>query len=95
MYEQNGRLGHPTTMKRIFERLPGAGFIEERYGYDEWSDKAFCSVYPHRKIGISKQERDFLWAPYSFDWYIEEAKLQWKWTPDQRWGRALVKRLFE
>ena len=77
IYSQNGKLGHPETLERIFELLMPAGFTEERYGYVEWSEKALELAYP-RRMGDMPIPRDgLLWNTDTFDAYIEEAKDQW------------------
>ena len=80
VYEQNGRLGHPSTMKRVFECLKSSELIEERFGFTDWTEKALDLAYPRRRSGIpglNALETDFLWVPDTFDWYLEEAKRQW------------------
>ncbi|WP_424941595.1 hypothetical protein [Aliiroseovarius sp. S253] len=80
VYEQNGRLGHPSTMKRVFECFKGSALVEERFGFQEWTEKALDLAYPRRRSGIPSLktlESDYLWVTDTFDWYLEEAKRQW------------------
>lgn len=80
VYEQSEQLGHPSTMKRVFDCCMAAGLIEERYGYNEWSEKALDLAYPRRRSGnprLQFLESEFLWVTDTLDWFLEEAKLQW------------------
>lgn len=80
VYRQNGKLGHPATLKLIFELLPAAGFTEERLGYLEWSTKALDLAYPHRMTDWPIPRDGKLWITDAFDAYIDEAKDQWSYT---------------
>lgn len=76
IYRQNGRLGHPKTLKQIFELLLEAGFTEKRFGFLEWSTKAVGMAYSHPMGGpIPRDGR--LWITDTFDAYIDEARDQW------------------
>jgi len=80
VYEQNGQLGHPSTMKRVFECFENAELIEARFGFSEWTEKAYDLAYPRRRSGnpnLNALEKDFLWVTDTFDWYLEEAARQW------------------
>jgi len=80
VYEQNGRLGHPLTMKRVFECFESAELIEVRFGFNEWTEKALDLAYPRRRSGnpsLRALEKDFLWATDTFDCYLQEASEQW------------------
>ena len=77
IYSQNGRLGHPVTLKRVFELLPAAGFTEEHFGYLEWSTKALDLAYPSRMTDWPIPRNGRLWITDTFDAYIDEAKDQW------------------
>ena len=76
-YEQNEKLGHPDTLKRIFELLPEAGLIEDRYGYDDWTDKALDFAHPPRWSRFPPTKNNLLWKIETFDWYLDEAREQW------------------
>ncbi len=77
IYRQNGRLGHPETLRLIFELLLAAGFTEERLGYLEWSTKALDLAYPRRMTDWPIPRDGRLWVTDTFDAYIDEAKDQW------------------
>ena len=77
IYQQNGRLGHPETLRRVLELLPATGFIEERLGYLEWSSKALDLAYPYRMTDWPIPRDGRLWITDTFDAYIDEAKDQW------------------
>ncbi|MEP1535883.1 MAG: hypothetical protein ABJQ34_03665 [Paracoccaceae bacterium] len=77
VYKQNGQLGHPTTMKRVFECFEGSGLVEDRFGFKEWTEKALDLAHPRRHFGIPSYKADLLWVTDTFDWYLEEARLQW------------------
>lgn len=76
-YDQNGKLGHPNTLQRIFELLPAAGLLNEQYGFYEWSEEAVSYVHPRRWKGFQYPESDVLWSVNVLDWYVEEAASQW------------------
>jgi hypothetical protein len=80
IYRQNGRLGHPDTLGRVFALLPATGFAEERLGYLEWSPKALDLAYPHRMTDWPIPRDGRLWVTDTFDAYIDEAKDQWSRT---------------
>ena len=77
IYRQNGRLGHPGTLRRVLGLLPAAGFTEERLGYLEWSSKALDLAYPRRLTDWPIPRDGRLWITDTFDAYIDEAKDQW------------------
>ncbi|WP_428514902.1 hypothetical protein [Roseovarius sp.] len=77
IYRQNGRLGHPATLRRILELLPAAGFIEERLDFLEWSTKALDLAYPRRMNDWPIPRDGKLWITDTFDVYIDEANDQW------------------
>jgi hypothetical protein len=77
IYRQNGRLGHPATLRRVIELLPAAGLIEERLGHLEWSTKALDLAYPRRMTDWSIPRDGRLWITDTFEAYIDEARDQW------------------
>ncbi|WP_299049173.1 hypothetical protein [uncultured Tateyamaria sp.] len=77
VYRQNGRLGHPATLKRILELFLAAGFTEKRLGYLEWSTKALDLAYPRRMTDWPIPRDGLLWITDTFDAYIDEAKENW------------------
>lgn len=77
IYHQNGRLGHPETLLRIFDLLLEAGFTEKRLGFLEWSTKALDLAYPNRMADCLIPRDGLLWVTDTFEVYIDEAKEQW------------------
>jgi len=78
VYQDSERLGHPTTLKRIFDLLPATGLTEERYGVVEWSEKAQDWTPPRHLAKLLRPEDEYLWNIDTLDCYLEEAKLLWQ-----------------
>lgn len=68
IYEPNERLGHPDTLRRIFDLFLETGLTEERFGFIAWSQRA---------LDLARPTGERLWATDAFAWYIEEAEAQW------------------
>ncbi|MBI1492139.1 hypothetical protein [Halocynthiibacter styelae] len=79
MYKDSERLGHPTTLKRIFDLLSATGLTEERYGCVEWCEKALdWASRPRHLAKWLRPDDEYLWNIDTLDCYLEEAKLLWQ-----------------
>tara|TARA_R100000935_G_C2769972_1_gene137253 strand:+ start:155 stop:790 length:636 start_codon:yes stop_codon:yes gene_type:complete len=77
IYELNGYLGHPDTLRRVFSLFLQAGLTEARFGYVEWSQRALDLANRRRAFNTHSLAHRSLWATDTFDFYIEEAEAQW------------------